>query len=401
VRALVPGRFERSTYRSMMNPLSRLGLGRLAALPAAAIVHFLVFLSTTLVPWLVQALTPWPLVALAVGIAVAVVMCGWSTRLLRRFAARLVPLRASGKRRPIAAFVCAGLALTSYGAILLWVRLLLEPSPHYSGPGSFEFYTVVPGCAWAIAFGPLALDYYRGRPRKDAYVLYLRTFLSFSDRAMMALLFSVIGGRRRVVVLTAPRSDAASWDPILIAFRGNPLLRPRAKVPVFMTATDADWQASVERLIEGATHTIVDVSTLTPGVQTELEILRDTTRSVNVLWLCEASRAEVLEKVRQLVGSSMVPADRVLFYTKSIVAALPGIAAGLGISLLCLSLLPLISNLQQGRTPLRGDNTAETVGRLIGAVFPAALFFLAVFLRPAVDRQARRRLRTLLADVRV
>jgi hypothetical protein len=45
-----------------------------------------------------------------------------------------------------------------------------------------------------------------------------------------------------------------------------------------------------------------------------------------------------LEKVRQLVGSSVVPADRVLFYTDSIVAALPGIAAGLGISLLCLFL---------------------------------------------------------------
>jgi hypothetical protein len=380
-----------------MNPLSHLRIGRLAALPAAVIVYMLVFLSTTLVPFATQSLTPWPAVGLAVGIVVAVVMCGWSVRLLRRFAARLVPLRASGARRPIAAVVCAGVALTSCGAILLSLPLLFDP-PSPSSESGLEFYTVVPGLAFATAFGSLALDYYRGRPRPDAYVLYLRTFLSFSDRAMMALLFSVIGSRRRVVVLTAPRSDAASWDPVLIAFRGNPLLRLRAKVPVFMTATDEDWQASVKRLIEGASHTIVDVSALTPGVQVELAILRGET-SGNILWLCEASRAEVLEKVRQLVGSSLVTADRVLFYRQSVVAALPGMAAGLGLSLLCLFLLPLISNLQQGRSPLRGGDTAEIVGRLMGAVFLAVLFFFAVFLRPAVDRQARRRLRTLLAEV--
>jgi len=356
-----------------MNPLSRLGLGRITALPAAIIVESLVALCTVGIPVWAETLTPWPRVALPVGIAVAAMICGWSSRTLRRFVARLVPLRASGERRPIAAFVCAGVALISGGCIPLFVWLLLSrPSPD----GRFDSYGVALGCAWVIAFTPLALDYYRGRPSEDKYVLYLRTFLSFSDRAMMALLFSVFGGRHRVVVLTAPRSDAASWDPILIAFRGNPFWRLRAKVPVFMTATDSDWQGSVKRLIEGASHTIVDVSALTPGVLKELEILSDITEYVNVFWLCEAARAELLERVRQAVGRSMVPPDRVLLYTKSIVAAVPGIAAGLGISLLVLSLLTMpISEFQQGHTLLNGIVTPETVGRALGRLTPAALFF--------------------------
>ena len=72
----------------------------------------------------------------------------------------------------------------------------------------------------------------------------------------------------------------------------------------------------------------------------------------------------------------MVPPDRVLLYTKSIVAAVPGIAAGLGISLLVLSLLTMpISEFQQGHTLLNGVVTPETVGRALGRLTPAALFF--------------------------
>jgi hypothetical protein len=345
----------------------------------------MVFAATVVVPFEAQARIPSLPIALVVGIAVGAVMCAWSNRMIRRFVGRLVPLRASGKRRPIAAGVCAGVALASSGAIGLWAPLLLKPPSPNSGSAGMDFFTVVPGFAFATAFGSLAFDYYRGRPRPAAYVLYLRSFLSFSDRAMMALIFSLIAARRRVIVLTAPRSDAASWDPILIAFRGNPLLTLRAKVPLFMTASDADWQVSVKRLIEGASHTIVDVSALTPGVQTELEMLRDTPRSGTVLWLCEKSRVEVLEKVRRLVGTSTIPAERVVFYYRSAMAALSGISAGFGLSFLFLFLAPAVADLKSGRMPT-------------STLFVP--YFVAVFLQPAVDRQARRELRALLSDVR-
>jgi hypothetical protein len=60
--------------------------------------------------------------------------------------------------------------------------------------------------------------------------------------------------------------------------------------------------------------------------------------------------------------------------------------------------LPMVRNAQTGRLP-QFDNTAEGIGRMLGAVFPATVFFLAVFLRTAVDPEAKRRLRAALASV--
>jgi hypothetical protein len=366
---------------------SSLALGRVAMLPATFIVMLLVYFTTTWVPSLAQAATPWPAVGYVVGISVAVPLCIWSARLMRRFSARLIPLRASGKRRLVVTVIWGAQALTSLLSALALAALLVHPvvPPTDRLEQFVAFYSVALGIAYAIAFVGLAAEYYRGRPRDDQYVLYLRTFLSFSDRAMMAVLFSLVGGRRRVVVLTAPRSDAASWDPILVGFRGNPIFRLRAKVPVFMTATDDDWHTSIRDLIAGATQTVVDVSMLTPGVLTELEILRDVAKWSGIVWLCEASRGDALDRVRAMVGDANVPEERVVLYRRSIAAALPRIVGGLSLSLLFLVALPASFNISQGHAP--------DVGLWL---FMAVPFSVAVFARRAVDRRARHRLRSLL-----
>ena len=115
-----------------------------------------------------------------------------------------------------------------------------------------------------------------------------------------------------------------------------------------------------------------------------------------IVWLCEASRTRVLDRVSATVGCANVPEERVVFYTRSIVAALPAIAGGFGLSLLCLAALPAISDFLQGRTFL-AQSPAESFGRAVGALLPAVLFSVVVFARRAVDRQARHRLRSLLA----
>src|SRR5918993_62525 len=385
----------RPESRPRMHFPSGLRFGRLAALPAAVIVYMLVFLVTMLVPSAARALIPWPSAAGVVGLIVAVPMCSWSVRLVRRFSGRLVPLRASGERLLVPALVCLGGAAVAVVNVVRWSQQFLDL------PGAMwlahpDLYHAAPAATWLVALIVLASEYLRGRPRDDVYILYLRTFLSFSDRAMMALLFSLIGSRRRIVVLPAPQSDAASWDPILIAFRGNPLFHLAAKVPVFVTATHADWQSSVQRLMEKATHTIIDVSALTPGVLAEVEMLRQGARWDRVFWLCEVSRVDALKTVRGVVGDSRVPSERVVFYHRSAAAALPSVIAGLALSFVCLSVLPIVRNAQLGRAA-HVDNPAEAIGRMLGAVFLAALFFLAVFVRTAVDPQAKKQLRTLLA----
>jgi hypothetical protein len=78
-------------------------------------------------------------------------------------------------------------------------------------------------------------------------------------------------------------------------------------------------------------------------------------------------------------------APTVAGHAERLVAALPNIAGGLGLSLLCLGLLPAIYNLQQGRT------------LALSSLYPVILFFLVVFVRRAVDRRARHRLHSLVA----
>jgi hypothetical protein len=374
-----------------------LRFGRLAALPAAVVVYMVVFLVTMLVPASARALVPWPRLGGLAGVLVALPMCSWSIRLVRRFLRRLVPLHAGGERLMIPALACVGGAIVAAVSLTGWAQefVSLPASTWLEHP---DLFNAAPACTWLIALTALAREYARGRPADDSYVLYLRTFLSFSDRAMMALLFSVIGSRTRIVVLTAPHSDAASWDPILIAFRGNPFFQLSAKVPLFVTATDADWQSSVRGLMQGATHTIIDVSALTPGVLTEIEMLRQLAGWDRVFWLCEASRVPAIEKIRGVVGGGRMPDERIILYNRSLAAAVPSLIGGLVLSLVILFVLPIVRNAQTGRLP-QFDDTAEGIGRMLGAVFPATVFFLAVFLRAAVDPEAKRRLRAALASV--
>src|SRR5215203_6767913 len=88
-------------------------VGRVAALPAAVIVYMLVFLATMLLPAMARALTAWSGAAGVVAVLLAVPMCSWSVRLVRRFGGRLVPLHASGERMIAPALACSAGALVA------------------------------------------------------------------------------------------------------------------------------------------------------------------------------------------------------------------------------------------------------------------------------------------------
>ena len=359
--------------------------GRLAAVPAAVVVYMSVFFATWALPTAAWAVTPWPAVGAVLAAVGALLTCGWSVRAIRRFFGRLMPLHASGERLLVPA---AGVLLL---AVLAAVQLALAI-------GQRSMFVVAPAGTWLVALVLVAGDLLHGRPRDDAFVLYLRTFFAFSDRAVMAVLFKLLGGKRRIVALTPRRSNAASWDPVLIAFEGNPLFSVSAKIPLFMTANDDVWQSAVRGLMEGATHTIVDVSDLTVGVQAEIEMLCHGIDSDRIIWLCEASRREALEEVRRIAGARMMPPDRVVVYRHSYAAAAPRLALGFGLSVFFFFLLPMLRNLQTSGAP-QFSNAGEAVGYAVGSGLLPLLFFVAVFLRTAVDSDSTNRLRTLLARV--
>ena len=361
---------------------------KLTALGAALVVYMSVFVVTLGVPRLAQSLTPWESAAPAVGLLAAILACTWSARVIRRFCGRLVPVSISGEHMLAPALACIA------GSVFAGVWCLRTLRPLVTSVEFDSWYELATGGTWCIALAIQSREDLYRRPIKKPYVLYLRTFLGFSDRAMMAALFTIIAGRKRIVVLT-PSSNSASWDPVLIAFRGNPLLRLSVSSPVFLKAPDHDWKSAVRDLADGASQILIDVSDLSPGIRAEIEMIGEEGVSKKVIWLSESSNADRVQEVRSFVRSLHIPADRLVFYTRSWTAAWPNLLLG---ACIIAPFLFLVLSDPSGSQLLRESRVQDFVGWAIGSSGPFLLFFALVFARPAVDSHARNALRVLLAQ---
>jgi len=365
----------------------------LTAIWAALIVYVSVLIATIAIPLAAYLLIRWTGAPPFMALAVVPFVCAWSVRALRRFCGRLFPLSSTGNRRLGPALVCmAGCAFAFVADLNSIQRLVtLRDAATWFQSGVM----VVSASTFCIALALQAWQYARVTAIQAPYILYLRTFLGFSDRAVTAALFTIAGGRSPIAVLTAPYSNAASWDPVLIAFRGNPLVRLSAKSPVFLRAADGEWERSVRNLVEGASHVVVDISDMSSGVRAELEIVGREDISRKVIWLSDAAQSDRLPQIRALVGLAHMPSDRVVFYERSWTAGLPNLFIGL-----CLSQLFALNSLLSSLGSLRSVATPRDLGGVVGAltvqILPGLLLFVAVFARPAVDRHAQRKLRTLL-----
>ena len=247
---------------------------------------------------------------------------------------------------------------------------------------------------WCVALASQARQYHRPSLSEAPYVLYLRTFLGFSDRAMTAALFTIVGGRKRIVVLTSPHSNSAAWDPVLIAFRGNPVLKLSAESPVFVRASDHEWARTARQLVDGASHIVVDISDMSTGIRAELEMVGRLGISKKVIWLTEATQADRVPQIRALVGSAHMPPDRVISYERSWIAAWPNMLIGFGLSELFWVLSP--TDYAGPKTVLTLRDMGYLLGYLTGRSLPALMVFIPIFARPAVDRRAQKALRALL-----
>jgi hypothetical protein len=363
---------------------------------------FVVWLATLAVPFLLPSFVSgvWPhrLTAPWVGLAVAVPACLWAARAGARFVLRVFPPRADGRRRFGLALLCSLLAVfLTFGTLREGLEQIVSESTGQSLLQHPDLYMLAPGVAWTMAFMFLAARYLRGCVAGRDYVLFLRTFLGFSDRAMMATLFSSIGARRKVVVVTTPRSNAASWDPFLVSLRGNPVHVPWARIPEFLTAKNEDWQRPVGELIERSSVVVVDVSEMTPGVADEVAMVQHGKSPEQVVWLFEGSQVDAERFVASLAGADWVRPERIVGYERSFAAAVPNLALGCGVAFFALAFIPIFAAFMAGgMEPVVDANIPKTLGRLFGMACPATALILAVFLRKAVDRSARGKLRRLL-----
>lgn len=357
---------------------SFVGLGRFAVLPVCVIMHFLFILLAVAPTWLMSVPFGLPVTT---GIVLAFPVYIMVARAYSRFWIRVVPLRANGTRRN------GMIALSATSLIAAVFSCVNVPPPN--------FILVAP---WAIcAFltsALLLLKYWKKRPDFNQSILFLRTFLGFSDRATHEVLFSYARTKLTVVSLSTTRSSSITWNPIPIAFSGNPLFSFSLSIPVFMRASNDEWQQDVRQLVRSCRAVVIDISDKTPGVVAEVEAICETRRPHEVLWLYEGTMVEAQKRLLDLGGADWAASGRIVTYGRSVSAALPGILGGFFVCFCVFLLLPLIRNPSLVLdSPYRPAQVGVVVGQILGMLMIPLTVFLAVFVRRAIDRRAQARIR--------
>ena len=245
------------------------------------------------------------------------------------------------------------------------------------------------GIPYAIAWtvGVVGLLIYRHRrPRAfldQPFVLFLRRFSTFSDRAVVALILQQAAHKVPIVFLTPTLSQPRDWDPYLVGFAGLKLWHPWRSSPIVTRAQDDAWQGAADELIRRAHTILLDISDTSSALRTENEMLDKTGRWPDTVCL----RLLVPNAGGQNpVGS--FSGVRTIDYQKSWVRALPRMVIGFLIVLFAVIPFLAIAPI------LRADI-------VVWAVLVIALaYYCAVFVRPSLNREAKVALRTLFREIR-
>jgi hypothetical protein len=233
---------------------------------------------------------------------------------------------------------------------------------------------------WAIA--SIGLFIYRHRQRRafldQPFVLFLRRFSTFSDRAVVALILSQVHYKVPVVFLTPTLSQAEDWDPYIVGFAGLKVMHPWRSAPIVIRARDEAWQDAADGLIRRARLILLDVSETSDALRTEAGMLDKAGRWPDTVCL----RLAVPGKTPAAAFSGV----RTIDYTKSWLRALPRMAMGL---------LILVIPAEYSTTgvylflPLLGLAPVATLV-LFG------WYYYSIFGRPAINQKAKVEVRTVL-----
>jgi hypothetical protein len=238
---------------------------------------------------------------------------------------------------------------------------------------------------WAVgAIGLLIHRHHKPRAFLDRpFVLFLRRFSTFSDRAVIALILQQAANKVPVVFLTPTLSQPKDWDPYLVGFAGLKLRHPWRSAPVVTRAQDAAWQEAAEDLVRRAHTILLDISDTSTALRTEADMLDRTGRWPDTVCL-RLLVPNVSSAENSVGGSSDV---RSIVYEKSWVRALPRMA--LGFLVVLLATMPFLAVVSLLLPNIVGTATV---------VIPLA-YYCAVFVRPSINREAKLALRTILRGV--
>jgi hypothetical protein len=251
----------------------------------------------------------------------------------------------------------------------------------------------------AGAVGPLILRH--GRPQAfldRPFVLFLRRFSTFSDRAVVALILRQAKAGVPVVFLTPTHSKPRDWDPFLVGFAGLKLLHPLGSVPMLLRARDDDWQRAADELIGRAQTILVDISEGSAALRIEAEMIDKAGRWSDTVCLRRTAPAAV--NGQEPLGA--FGKARCIDYSKSWREALPKLAISLLLVLLAAFVIAVFTIFWGGLVLyLIGVLPSETSNVILYSALSlvfvvVALISYSIFWRPAVSRATKIELRKIL-----
>jgi hypothetical protein len=224
------------------------------------------------------------------------------------------------------------------------------------------------------------------------FVVFLRRFSTFPDRAVIALILKQAAYNVPVVFLTPTHSRPGDWDPYLVGFAGLKLLHPWRSAPIVIRVPHDAWQEAADELIRRAQTILLDTSETSSALRTEAEMLDRAGRWPDTvcLRLLVPSASTDTARVGALGGV------RTIEYTKSWVRALPKMLIGLPI-VLCAAIFFFISSASLFASLYWSVVFGVFHWVATVAVAPAAVaYYCSVFVLPTINRDAKLALRKVL-----
>ncbi len=290
-------------------------------------------------------------------------------------------------------FALAGYALTFLALVVLFftsgsLALIVEVNIGWAIISALTHYV------WIVTVGMVfAIRTRRAANVLDTpFVLFLRRFSTLSDRAVADAVFASTLATRRIVLLVPRRSEPEDWNPATVFMAG---VRPWAalrSIPFFLKAPDEHWVEEVRSLITAADIVVVDGSDMSNAIAQEIDLIETHEAWPKTVVLVEQNRQGAFQYPKQHTPKAVIE------YSCTWSSAWRGLLAGLVLVIpiglpITVPIVLFIEWLSKaiGMTPLLAG-----IGALVISLAILSWLYKTLFMRPAMNHDARHRLREVL-----
>lgn len=238
---------------------------------------------------------------------------------------------------------------------------------------------------------------------RQPFILYLRRFSSFADRAVVSSLLKCCPPGKPIAFLTPTISSTKDWNPFRIGLAGMKLWRPFRSMPIDLRATDENWQQAAMDLISKAEIVILDASTSSNAIKTEIEMVKNGGFLKKTVMLITENRGQKDE-----LGVLKFADDgaNIIQYRRSWKRAMPRMLWGLPAAFLVafpIAAFMLVFFLFIIDQDLNQAGVQEIVNKEFWKFFVPVLvlfcwIYYVLFFRPAMDKDGSKKLRKHLAN---